>query len=338
MTKEFGSDFHYIYSEKEQSKFLDTQINFNLFFSGRAAIFNLLRFGIVKYGWKKVGFPSYYCHEVIEFCRDLNIDIFLYNYNPVRNNTIIWDDEDGSVIINVNFFGIKKPELSYLKNTIVIEDVTHDLLSIGKSSADYFFGSLRKQLPIGVGGFCKLKENESFASIPETETANETYQKKMTAMFLKSDYLKNNSTDNTLYRQYYQEAEKMFEDQLTNSIMPKQSVAQLQMFPIENLINKTQENISAGINKLKRTEDFQILNADNGFCLVLYCKTGEMRDELRKYLIDNKIFPAILWPGQITEADIDLQNKILCIHMDFRYSNEEIQHLSNRINSFFENV
>lgn len=338
MNKEFGSDFHYIFSEKGQGQFLSKQDNVSLFFSGRVAVYNLLQFGIKKYGWKKVGFPSYYCHEVIDFCQDLNIEIILYHYNPWEDNDIVWNDEEGSVFVNVNFFGIKKAEIGFLKKTIIIEDVTHNILSIGESSAHYFFGSLRKQLPIGVGGFCKLKENEVFTGLSETAKANEAYLKKSTAMFLKTEYLKNRLDNNLLYRSYYQSAEEMFENKSTNSVMPVQAVAQLDTFPIEDYIHTTQENISFGIQHIKVTDDFQIFNKNNGFCLVLYCKSNQIREDLRKYLIDHKIFPAVLWPHQILDQDKDLQNKILCIHMDFRYSKEEVKYISNRINSFFENV
>ncbi|WP_034729201.1 hypothetical protein [Chryseobacterium sp. JM1] len=338
MIKEFGSDFHYIYSEKGQSHFLDDQECLNLFFSGRAAVYNLLKVGIAEYKWKKVGFPGYYCHEVVDFCRDLDIDIVYYQYNPLENNRIEWDDNEGDVLVNVNFFGIRKADVSHLKKTVIIEDVTHDLLSTGRSSADYVFGSLRKQLPIGVGGFCIVKENDFFTDTHETVAADEAYQKKSVAMLLKADYLKNNLDSNTLYRHYYQEAEKMFESRLTDSLMPQQAIAQLGTFPIEDLINTTRENISFGVKELKPNNSYQVLNNENGFCLVLYCRASEIRDHLRNYLIEHKIFPAVLWPNQIFEKDKDLQGRILCIHMDFRYSHEEVKHIADKINTYFENV
>ncbi|WP_336958346.1 hypothetical protein [Chryseobacterium contaminans] len=338
MNKEFGSDFHFIYSEKKQSKFLN-QSNLTLFFSGRVAIYNLLKFGISKYGWKKVGFPSYYCHEVVTFCKDLDAEITLYEYNPLEDSEILWDDNPGSVIINVNFFGIKKANLAFLKNTIIIEDVTHDLLSCNRSSADYYFGSLRKQIPIGAGGFCILKEGESFSDDLEiTQTAVQTYHKKLAAMLLKTEYLGDKLEYNDLYRRYYQEAEHMFENHATDSLLPDQAITQLYTYSIEDIIAATKANIALGIEVLQPSEQFQIANNNNGFCLVLYCKNQEIRNQLREYLINNKIFPAILWPDQIFEKDKSLQNRILCIHMDFRYSSEEIKYIANKINRFFENV
>lgn len=339
MNKEFGSDFHYIYPEKNNERFFDHHRDLTLFFSGRVAIYNLLKFGIQKHRWQKVGFPSYYCHEVVEFCQDLDIEIVLYEYNPIVDNSVKWHDEVGTVIVNVAFFGIKKPNLSFLKQTVIIEDVTHDLLSLGKGSADYYFGSLRKQLPVGAGGFCTLKKGESFSDdLQVSLMAREAYQKKATAMFLKTEYLQDRLEKNDLYRRYYLEAENMFENHQTDSLLPEQAVSQLQTFSVDNLISKTQINIKLGVEWIIPTEKFQILNNNNGFCLILYCLTSQIRGDLRSYLIEKKIFPAILWPNQILDNDKDLQNRILCIHMDFRYSAEEIKHISQTINNFFEYV
>src|SRR5690606_37957785 len=98
LIKEYGSDFHYCdHPYKGQQNFISENSNISLFFSGRVALFNLLAFGIQKYGWKKVGFPSYYCHEVVDFCRRLPIEITYYTYNPLMAETEIgWEDHANS--------------------------------------------------------------------------------------------------------------------------------------------------------------------------------------------------------------------------------------------------
>src|SRR5690606_27703589 len=122
INKEFGSDFHYIYDENVQSN-VDNCFggpNLGCFFSGRVALYNLLKCGHEKYKWSKVGFPSYYCHEVVDFCRNLPLVIEYYNYNPFDASAEIeWEDKKGAVFINVDFFGISKLDCSFLKNTVV---------------------------------------------------------------------------------------------------------------------------------------------------------------------------------------------------------------------------
>ncbi len=49
INKEFGSDFHYFFEENVNKLSLFSEDKFLFFFSGRVALFNLLKFGIEKY-------------------------------------------------------------------------------------------------------------------------------------------------------------------------------------------------------------------------------------------------------------------------------------------------
>src|SRR4030095_3034820 len=131
--KEFGSDFHLCLDDKflqfkEKNIFCDNKA-FSLFFSGCSAIYSLLKFGINKHGWKKVYFPSYYCHGVVGFVSKLKIEICYYEFNPfldIVEKDISVKDVRENVIINVSFFGVNKLKLSKYKNVVVIDDLSHD--------------------------------------------------------------------------------------------------------------------------------------------------------------------------------------------------------------------
>ncbi|AZA90651.1 hypothetical protein EG343_08445 [Chryseobacterium nakagawai] len=337
MYKEFGSGFHYIHSQKKNENFFEKNDNYHLYFSGRVALYNLLKFGIKTYNWNKVGFPSYYCHEVVGFFADLDIEILYYDYNPEANNKVIWEDDSQSVIINVLYFGQIKADLTHLRNTVIIDDLTHDLAGFNKSTADYCFASLRKQLPLGIGGMCKYKNGENIDTDPDyTTLAEKTYIKVLSAMFLKEEYLLNNLENNDLYRRYYLEAEDTFKDPLTDSLMPSQAELILSTFPVEEILRKTGDNISLGAGLIKKSSKFEVI--PSRFCLLLIFKDPTNRNQLRQFLIDNKVFPAVLWPNQLNSKDKDLESRILNIHMDFRYSEQEIEYIANKVNSFFENV
>jgi hypothetical protein len=341
ISNEFGSDFHYFEGDgslKVTSSFDDEKIS--LFFSGRVALFNLLNFGIQKYKWKKVGFPSYYCHEVVSFCKDLQIEIAYYDYNPFSPIlNIEWDDDEQNVFINVDFFGAKKIDTSFVRKSVIIDDLTHNLLSISESKADYCFGSLRKQLPLGVGGFCiGLKENVTF-SLPFSDFANRLAIQKLTAMFLKSEYLAGRFENKEVFRNLFINAEHQFELAETNSEFPKIIKAQLFALKDENLIQKTRNNIAHAKTKLQ-LKNCNIVESDKKteFGLVLFFDESATRNELRSYLIENKIYPAILWPSQKFEKDVFYENRMLFIHLDFRYSKEDVDFVVLKINEFFKNV
>ncbi|MGO4709169.1 hypothetical protein AB4Y90_08630 [Chryseobacterium sp. 2TAF14] len=337
--KEYGSDFHY-FNETHTSKTSFFDENFSFFFSGRVALYNLLESGINKYGWKKVGFPSYYCHEVVEYCKKLPIEVEYYSYNPLSDRLPDWDDAIENVFINVDFFGIKKLDTDFLKNSIIIDDLTHNLLSVSKSEAHYCFGSLRKQLPIATGGFVYSK-NENFENnIHSNEFANNIALKKLAAMFLKSEYLKGLFSQKDVYRIMFSEAEENFQSYDTNAKLPEIIYTQLSALSPEELISKTYKNIQSIKKLIFPSDKISLLQSSENteMGLVFICENNDLRNQFKSYLIENKIFPAILWPEQFNISEIDLQNRILFIHADFRYQNTDIEFIANVINKFIENV
>jgi len=340
INKEYGSDFHYCYNNIGETKKPFFNEKFSFFFSGRVALYNLLESGIKKYGWKKVGFPAYYCHEVVEYCKSLPAEIEYYSHNPLSDVLPLWDDEAGNVFINVDFFGIKKIDTAFLINSIIIEDLTHNLLSVNKSGAHFCFGSLRKQLPIATGGFVYSKDKDIECQNQYKEFANETALQKLTAMFLKSEYLKGNFNEKDIYRAMFSEAEEKFELSQTNARLPELIETQLFSLSPVDLISKTYDNILYAKRLIVHSEKISLLvssqKSDMG--LVLICENNDTRDQLRTYLVDNKIYPAVLWPEQFGASETDLQNKILFVHADFRYEKSDLDFIVEVINKFIENV
>ncbi len=339
--KEFGSDFHYFYDAQSEKSSLFTSDEFSFFFSGRVALYNLLSMGIEKFHWKKVGFPTYYCHEVVEYCKKLPIEVIYYDLNPITNKkSPEWDDHEKNVFINVDFFGIRKLDTSFIKNSVVIDDLTHNLLSITESKADYCFGSLRKQLPLAAGGFVAIKKDEFKIEIAETEFANKTALQKLSAMYLKSSYLNENFHEKEIFRELYVRAEECFESIQTNSKLPEIIQSQLFTMNPETLIHLTRKNFKLLKSKVLISDKCEILKSadQTEMGLFLKFKTNDQRNQLRKYLIENKIYPAVLWPKQFSPENTELENTILFVHCDFRYGAEDMKYIAEIINNFNKNV
>ena len=105
------------------------------------------------------------------------------------------------------------------------------------------------------------------------------------------------------------------------------------------MIQKTWNNIDQAIAKLK-LKKCKVIDSDikTRFGLVLVFEENVLRNKLRSYLIENNIYPAVLWPFQKKESDIFYENRTLFIHLDYRYSWEDIDFIVLKINEFFENV
>ena len=74
------------------------------------------------------------------------------------------------------------------------------------------------------------------------------------------------------------------------------------------------------------------------FSLVLLMENREKRDMVRKRLIDNCVYPAILWnvPGEASEASRGFSSRMLSIHCDGRYTEEDVRQLADILNKAIE--
>ena len=69
------------------------------------------------------------------------------------------------------------------------------------------------------------------------------------------------------------------------------------------------------------------------FSLVLLFQTELERNRIREKLIQNNVYPAILWrvPNTVDESVFNLSVRMLSIHCDSRYNGKEILELQQKI-------
>jgi hypothetical protein len=339
--KEFGSDFHLCIDEQYVhprigNVFSDDK-SFALFFSGRTAVYSLLKFGIEHYQWEKVYFPDYYCHEVVHFVRRLPVEIIYYQFNPFLDSEIEkipFADHDKSVIVNVLFFGVRRLNLDHIENAVVVEDITHNILSFSVSKADYCFGSLRKQLPVPCGGFCYSPSGKTLPEPIHSLNSQEVALQKLSAMFLKREYLMDRFAAKPVFRKLFMEAEARFADEFNSqSEMPDIVRSVLETLNIGNIINAKNGNLKLALSLIEKSEC--ILFKDGiTFGLFIGLHTYGERESLRTYLLERNIYPAILWPNQFTERNKESESKNLFIHVDYRYNSTDINYISSVINEY----
>jgi hypothetical protein len=339
---ESGSDFHFcentalLADPASTGPIADPQLAF--FISGRTALTALVRLGMQQHGWTRIYFPSYYCHNVIEYVRQTGIETCYYPYNPfTAGNDVALQvpDQVGSAVICVNYFGAFRTTPNRFDKTMVIEDVTHDILSYQTSVADYCFGSLRKELPVPVGGFCAASSDTAPASAhwPPGESLAAT---KLSAMYLKSRYLKGQA-DKDIYRKLFAEGEAMLAHCPHDAAMPLLARAVLSSLNTGAIGAARQDNLSRATQMLdlENLGHHGVRIFAEGLGLTLLCSHQEQRDLLRNSLLSQSIFPAILWPGQMREQDKVIEGRILFVHLDYRYGLRDVEKIIHCINNFF---
>ena len=340
-SKEYGSDFHII----AERSLLVPQINnylpdsTNYYLSGRAALYAILEYGISEYGWNIVYLPSYYCKDVNKYIDKLPIKVEEYQYNPFGQNFNFdnyFNDIVTSVIINVDYFGLGSLDFSSYQNIIVIDDLTHNLERVKDSTANYIFGSLRKILPIPTGGFLASNKDIFIPFGNDTDIGFLATIKKITAMSLKKDYIDTGKGDKNLFRQLYIEGEVLLNSSTGSTSMPLLSKSFLKELDVKFILDSKRENINQGLSLLK-VERSAVLNTGGyGLGLIFALDSKVQRDSFKSFLVSASIYPAVLWPNQSNKEDIDAENKMLFIHLDYRYSKLDVEYIINKINSFFE--
>jgi len=338
--KEYGSDFHYInegsfrIAGKEGNVFSHVP---NLYYSGRAALYAIIENGISQYAWSKIYVPSYYCQEVYDFVRPLNIQIECYQYHPFSKSLdFSFEDEKSHVLLVVNYFGIDMLDVDPYKNLVVIEDLTHNLLAIDTSNADYVFGSLRKILPLPAGGFAKALNQHQLPLPSESLAAEQAAFRKWTAMYLKKQYLEKGQDVKPLFRSLFTSGEEDFGEDWTNSELPSIIKPYLYSLNVEQIVKAKRENAAIITQLIRQNDLFEVISSPsfNQFGCILRFRSGETRDLLKRCLVEKAIYPFILWPDQITEMDKAIADSLLFLHIDFRYNEEDMNYLAEIINSF----
>jgi hypothetical protein len=340
--KEFGSDFSYLSSIIKEEKTDDITSFYpepTMFFSGRAALYSILKKGIEDAGWSKIFVPEYYCHDVTDFVGTLGIIIEFYSFGPYSKNltTIHEIDKKGNVVLVVNNFGLAPLPFFNLYYATTIEDHTHDLVSDKalQSKADYCFASLRKTVPVPCGGIAwSPKGNEILAPL-ETSISQLASYMKLSAMLLKTQYLGGAEIRKDYFRDLYNQSEELFSDSESYAKMPSFVLDLLQRISLHQLNKSKVENFQEICDQIKNKSiifKFDVKPGVHPLGLVLKFKSREDKVCMQNHLVSFNIFPAVLWPKQKESVAKNFSDTMLFVHCDIRYTLEDMKYIAEIIN------
>ena len=345
--KEFGSDFHYIPSPASSCKSIYDYFPYaNFYANGRQALIHLYK----SQGWTKLWVPEYYCYEVINTLRGAGLELDFYTDYPGSKRNFISLDliqkngffSSSDAVLIVNYFGLRScRKYNSWSVAAVVEDHTHDIIGgwACNSSADWCIASLRKTLPIPQGGILWSPKGLELPSPPSMSTENElAAATRWEAMELKRSYILGDNIDKAIFRASFINTELFFDKCDVCSIDVK-SREYLSTFDIQSWYQRkiANWNILKEIN-LPGVHVLLPENADcNPFSLILIFDSIEKRDKYRIALIENRVYPAILWsiPVMVGKGAYVMSRKIISIHCDARYSIEDIQQLKLIIQKSF---
>lgn len=342
--KEFGSDFHYIHPNGDTNNTLkDYFPSANYYADGRQALIHLYQ----SQGWQRLWIPEYFCYEVVESLKQAGLDLRCYADWPSYHNDSETLDaihrhghfKPNDAILRVNYFGTRSYRNSERLPVAVVEDHTHDLIGgwALHSTADWCIASLRKTLPIPEGGILwspiglplpeaskKTEKNEEIAAI------------RWEAMKLKAGYLAGEDIKKEAFRSGFINTEDYFDSAPVCSL-DNTSKKYLESFNVREWYDRKRDNWSL-LRDIRKDGVRVLLPEDTDgypFSIILLFDFLDERDRVRKALIENKVYPAILWniPAP-TEGEIfRFSRGMLSIHCDGRYSSDDILQLKSIIES-----
>ena len=278
----------------------------------------------------------------------LESDIKVEYYDVAFEDSLKYNidtEKDCDIFFAMNYFGYTATNMeNYIKKfkdrgITVIEDITHSILSEKKYSvySDYLVGSLRKWFPIASGGIAISMEKD-FKIQECIETNQNLITSKRTAMSQKKDYIEN--IDTSIKQNFLNEFSKSNEilsEDYKNYRIDENSYKILMGLDIEKIQNSRRENAKIIYEKLKDIKEIRFLvnNLLNEDCplFVPIILQENLRNNLRKILIENQVYCPIHWP--LDQNLNNIFNKELSLICDQRYTKKEIEEYLKIIVNFF---
>ena len=343
---EIGGDFwldNISYNNDCNKEFFDMGKDHYFVMSGRTAIDVVIQDIIKEKKVRNVYFPSYSCESMQEPFIDRNIKIDFYNV--YFDNTLKYDidlEHECDIFFAMNYFGYTSTNMeSYIKefkkkNVIVIEDITHSLLSdkIFSKYSDYLVCSLRKWFPIICGGLV-AKINGNFNINFDSFTLNkEVIDNKKMAMQIKELAVKANDfgQNKEEYLHLYKKANSAIKLDYINKKIDDNSLKYLLNVDLKEVRKKRQQNVDVIYKNIKDMSYSLLIDSYDrkNDCLLyvpIYVDKATLIKIKEKIYLDKFYCPSH-WP--IDSQINDLYEHELSIVCDQRYTKEQIEKKCNK--------
>lgn len=348
MRKEgIGSYFNLENFQNLNKQIVDLNFDYKIFYTGRHALLYILNEIANSKKINKIWFPNYYCQHTLSWIKKSYPNIHLYKINPFEFSTDIinideFTEANDIVLIN-NYWGLSSMRIKNNCDALVIEDHSHGWLSNQclQSSADYCFVSLRKSLPIPLGGIYwkpnKIVSNKKF-NFNIDDSFYKLWNMMLKAMKLKSKYIiesKNIDASNSNYLKLFFEVEKALNEYTGFVALTDDHKAFIETWMRLNVKKIKDENLNFLYSKIEDNSYFKIVKKSNhtAFGFNLLFKDKARYNSFKNYLIDNSIFPSSLWPDNSINYE---WRYFLNIHTDFRYNLKDMNYIVLIINQWLK--
>ena len=337
MRREIGSEFWDVPIAKEENSLFLRKMEW--FISGTAALEQILE-DILTYRIIRVAaIPSWCCSSMIIPYIKRGIRVVFYPVWVDPDEGLIVDyrcTEECDTTLRLDYFGYSTQKKIGNATGIIIEDLTHSLLSGGtQKEADYYFGSLRKWAGFYTGGYA-WKKGEWHATLPKGRTDMRYIRLRMDAMEQKKRYIMGESVSKE-YLDLFEKGEE-FLDLCEVLSGYEEDIKRAEYLDISMIKTRRRENAKALLNSFKDHAVFK--EVDSGDCplFVPLNISNEIRDGLRSYLISKEIYCPIHWPvteyHKLDDQTELLYRKEISIVCDQRYNECDMNRIIDEVKKY----
>lgn len=283
---------------------------------------NALEFVLLSLKPKRIWLPKYTCDSVLQPVKHLKLEHIFYS---IDTNLEILDVSlnEGDVLLYTNYFGIKEAYTQKLA-----KKYGHQLII---DNAQSYYSERIK-------GIATIYSPRKFFGVPDGGIAYVDNP-------IKKKFKQDISYDRCrhLLRRYDESASKGYsdfrenDDQLDNTqilLMSELTKALLRNIDYDNIKIKRNKNFNYLQKKLSETNCLSIKSNDY-VCPMIY-PYFIAENNLRKKLIENKIYVATYWPNVLVDGHIDtfefnFANYMLPLPIDQRYDIKDMSRIINII-------
>lgn len=312
------------------------------FLSGRSALSYVIEDIQKKQEFHSALLPSYCCETMIEPFLSHGIEV---NFYPVtidqrgRLKQDIPETHGCDGILLMDYFGYKGEKSQTGANGVVIYDATHSFFTGTMPDADYVYGSMRKWAGFWTGGYAWCV-NGDFA-LPEPNVMDHTYVKlRKRAMEEKEAYIKGDSGDQNkgFLSLFAQASERMTSK--SDLCAAERDVELLSQFDITGMKKQRRANAKTLLRYVGEFALFPELEEHDCPLFVPVALPHEIRDRLRKHLIENQIYCPIHWPvsssHRLTHETERIYMEELSLVCDQRYDEADMERMGQAIAEFLQ--
>lgn len=299
--------------------------------SGRAALFQILKYMCNTMGIQRILLPEYLCDSIVATVKKVALE---YAFYPLKEHLEI--DEQGmqnayqpnSAILIINYFGMTntEPQKLFIKthypNAIIIEDDVQAYYEYVRplGSEDFKFTSLRKWFAIPDGGLVKTKH-----PLPKVKKRNDFTPFKLTAAILKDQ--REVFNNDKIYLNLFEKGEELLEVDYESGMS---SIAQhlYVATDVEAISQQRKKNAEVLLHGIEDIPSVRLLMPLNNQRVPLFIPiTLPNRDAVRRRFFNADMFMPIHWSNQLTEHARQIEQTELSLIIDHRYNESGMQRI-----------